>query len=103
MITINLKDIIIKEIKKSNIKYNDILTICSYHTFSNSTFSRKLYIKIKKTDGSYKNINLNISREEIADLNYYGRELDIKKDIYALNKYLKRQRSLNNLLGCEKL
>jgi len=101
MKAINLKDIILREIKIQNININNILCFYSLNIIREATFNQKINAKMKMVDGSIKNLYLNISNEQIRDLLAQEHVVEVESDIEDLNKYFKRQISLNKLLSYE--
>lgn len=99
MMAVNLKEIVLQELKNNNIKINDIAMMESLQMIAEGTFLPKLYSKIKMLDGSIRNLSFNLSSEMIQDLHAHG--VEVEGDIEDLNKYFKRKISLNELLGYE--
>lgn len=100
MMSISFKEKVIKELNNQNINQFDVLMVVSFQSIAEGTMRPKVYAKIKMTDGTQYNLDLKLTTEQILDLNA-NTNLTIEDDLNDLNRYFKRQNSLNDLLGYE--
>ena len=100
MMSISFKDKVIFELRNQNINEFDVLMVESFQSIAEATMKPKVYAQIKMTDGSQHRLDLKLTTEEILDLNANSHVV-IEDDINDLNRYFKRQISLNDLLGYE--
>jgi hypothetical protein len=94
---IDIKRLVLQEVKNSGIYEKDIASLESIITIAEATMAPKMLFKFKMLDGTERQVTSNFTTEQILDLNAHG--INVIGDIEDLKKYFARKISLRTLLG----